>query len=596
MLSNQIFYATKLNIKDSSKDTINIKIEDLAEHYFNIFNRPLNVEEKIIKDVNSKIADINLENFRSISINLNNVNEAIKKTISSNVCGNDGISSRMIKNCNENFIASTILFFYRYIFKYGVIPTDLNITHIIPIIKDKNKSINDIDNLRPISISNTLAQVFERLLLMNMDKINNTHPNQFGYKKKTSCSNALFAFKETVIKYIEDKKICFVAFLDAIKAFDNLWRNALYLKLKNENFLISSIILLKIYYDNLTSKIKINSKFSNQFVQVRGVKQGGVMSGGLFNFFINNLIEEVCNSGVGATFIDISMAIIGFCDDICLLSPTTSDMQILLNICNNFSKNWALEFNVSKCKFIVFGSNKFNSTIFILNDIPLNFSNNIKYLGIEFNSNLNFSNFFIKKFQCVTNSYFALNSFGFKPGGINPFLQSFIYKSFCLSRLLYGFEIMTLNKKTLTTLNISQNNIIRYMTGLSKNSHISTTRKILKILSIEDLYFYMKLIFIKNLNNNKICKDIFNYLMVNNKRNNTLSFIKDFNIISNRLKLNNTDIVNNINDIIKKFKEDCLMFQQDTESELIIICLNNNHDYNMITQLNLVTYAGPLYN
>ena len=104
----------------------------------------------------------------------------------------------------------------------------------------------------------------------------------------------------------------------------------------------------------------------------------------------------------------------------------------------------------------------------------------------------------------------------------------------------------------------------------------------------------MKLIFIKNLNNNKICKDIFNYLMVNNKRNNTLSFIKDFNIISNRLKLNNTDIVNNINDIIKKFKEDCLMFQQDTESELIIICLNNNHDYNMITQLNLVTYAGPL--
>ena len=38
------------------------------------------------------------------------------------------------------------------------------------------------------------------------------------------------------------------------------------------------------------------------------------------------------------------------------------------------------------------------------------------------------------------------------------------------------------------------------------------------------------------------------------------------------------------------------MFQQDIESKLIIICLNNDHDYNMITQLNLVTYAGPLYN
>ena len=35
------------------------------------------------------------------------------------------------------------------------------------------------------------------------------------------------------------------------------------------------------------------------------------------------------------------------------------------------------------------------------------------------------------------------------------------------------------------------------------------------------------------------------------------------------------------------------MFQQ--ESELIMLCLNNNYDYNMITQLNLVTYAGSLY-
>jgi len=61
---------------------------------------------------------------------------------------------------------------------------------------------------------------------------------------------------------------------------------------------------------------------------------------------------------------------------------------------------------------------------------------------------------------------------------------------------------MNLNKKTLNTLNIAQNDIVRYITGLSRNSHISNTLKILKLFNIHDLYYYMKLIFIKNLKSN----------------------------------------------------------------------------------------------
>jgi hypothetical protein len=117
-------------------------------------------------------------------------------------------------------------------FKYGVIPRNFNISHIIPIIKDKKKSAADINNLRPISISNCLAQLFERLLLRKMPEINYTSVHQLGYKNKISCSHALFAFKETVIKFLEEKLIIYAASLDAVKAFDKLWREALYYKMK----------------------------------------------------------------------------------------------------------------------------------------------------------------------------------------------------------------------------------------------------------------------------------------------------------------------------------------------------------------------------
>ena len=267
-------------------------MNDLVDHYQNIFNRPLNVSDEINNYVSNEISDITVSNFIPIEINKYELKLAIKQTKPSNVCGNDHISSRMIMSCNNNFVDLYLFFFYRFIFQYCVLPDELNITHIVPIKKDKKKSINDINNLRPISISNTLAQIFERLLLYKMNVITKTHENQFGYKNKISCTHALFSFKETVSHYLDNKMNSFAAFLDAIKAFDNLWRQALFLKLKkNNNITLSAVIILKCYYDKLSSKIKDNNVVSKTFKLARGVKQGGVLSGTLFNYFIDDLIQ-----------------------------------------------------------------------------------------------------------------------------------------------------------------------------------------------------------------------------------------------------------------------------------------------------------------
>ena len=71
--------------------------------------------------------------------------------------------------------------------------------------------------------------------------------------------------KETIIHNLENKQHCFAAKLDAVKAFDKLWREALYFKMKKSEFLIDFIILLRIYYDKLVCKIKINDMFSSLF-------------------------------------------------------------------------------------------------------------------------------------------------------------------------------------------------------------------------------------------------------------------------------------------------------------------------------------------
>jgi hypothetical protein len=127
-------------MKKKNEILIDIDIDKLRDYYSGIFNKPLIVDKKFINHINEQIASLNHDNYSSIDININELQIALKETSISNVIGNDGISSYMLLNCNDNFINSKLIFFYKYIFKYDVIPKGLNITHIRPIIKDKSLS------------------------------------------------------------------------------------------------------------------------------------------------------------------------------------------------------------------------------------------------------------------------------------------------------------------------------------------------------------------------------------------------------------------------------------------------------------------------
>jgi hypothetical protein len=230
--NSEKFFKKVNDIKRKNEILINIDIDKIRDYYSNIFNKPLNVDKRFIDHINEQIDDIKHENYSPIDLNINELKLALKETSNSNVIGNDGVSSNMILNCDENFIKSKLFIFFKYIFKYGVVPKGLNITHIRPILKDKLGPSNELNNLRPTSISNVLAQLFERILGYFLNEIKKTHQNQFCYKSRTSSTHALFIFKETIIKHLEMNKSIIAVKLDEVKAFDLQWREALIYKLK----------------------------------------------------------------------------------------------------------------------------------------------------------------------------------------------------------------------------------------------------------------------------------------------------------------------------------------------------------------------------
>jgi hypothetical protein len=66
-------------------------------------------------------------------------------------------------------------------------------------------------------------------------------------------------------------------------------------------------------------------------------------------------------------------------------------------------------------------------------------------------------------------------------------------------------------------------------------------------MNIADLRKYMKLIFVKNVKNNDICYNIFKPMLNLTLKNNTKSFMKDFENIWKELNLSKQQVVENIN-------------------------------------------------
>ena len=513
---NKFWRFIKKNKKSRSNDKeISIPPSKVIEHYKNFFYEKyesLSHDQVMIKEhVNT-----HFKNYQSPPtlplFKIESLSKILDDIESSNVQGNDKVTYALLKNARSDNFDSCLLEFFNMIIVMSAIPTKLNHSIIKPILKDQKKNTADTNNIRPLSISNCLAQIFERLILSHSPELYKAQKNQFGFRKNTSCNHAIFAVKETVFNYVQKKTSCKIASLDAEKAFDKVWRDGLFYKLKQKmNY--TYWFLLKKYYDSSVGVI-LSPDFAmlGEFPINCGVKQGGVLSPFLFNIFIDELILNCLNANKGAIIGNINTSIIVYADDIILISPLDCHLQSLLDICTQFSKKWLLKFNPLKSHLISFGKSLFAETTFYLNNLPITPSNKITYLGIEINNNLDFNLTACEKFRKVQKSIFSLSYLGLTPNGVSPSLKSFLYKTYCLSQFTYALETSTLNTQTRTLLNTSQNNLIRQFVGLEKFCHMHELLKSLQILNFNDLYISSKLSFLESIKKNEICLSILNHL------------------------------------------------------------------------------------
>ena len=196
--------------------------------------------------------------------------------------------------------------------------------------------------------------------------------------------------------------------------------------------------LIKFWYSNQYARVKHNGIYSDNFKICNGVRQGGILSGLLFCIYINALIDRISSLKVGCRLGLYAANIIAYADDLVLLAPSASALQIMMDVANEETKRLELTFNVHKCKIMIFQFGKRISVEkqFFIGNQPVCHTRSIKYLGFDITDNLSNE----EDINSKRNKFYSeFNQILRKFHSVDASIKIFLFKQYCLQ--FYGAEL-----------------------------------------------------------------------------------------------------------------------------------------------------------
>ena len=78
------------------------------------------------------------------------------------------------------------------------------------------------------------------------------------------------------------------------------------------------------------------------------------MSPTQFNIYIEELITRIRKAEIGGTMGNTKWGCLGYTDDIVLITENKEDMNRMLQIVDEYGKEWQVKFSSKKCKIMEF--------------------------------------------------------------------------------------------------------------------------------------------------------------------------------------------------------------------------------------------------
>ena len=146
----------------------------------------------------------------------------------------------------------------------------------------------------------------------------------------------------------------FCCLMDMSKAFDLVKHSILFKKFLMAGISVIFIRLLIYIYINQFANIRWNSQLSSSFSMTNGVRQGAILSGFAYCFYMNELFSILRKNKSGCWIRGVFFGIQGYSDDSLLLAPSLDSLQEMIKTCESYAASHNLRFSTDpdprKCK------------------------------------------------------------------------------------------------------------------------------------------------------------------------------------------------------------------------------------------------------
>ena len=324
-----------------------------AEIYKNLYNSAPDKDnvQNLYEKIDRMICSDSMKAVDEITPKI--VEEAIRKVKSGKNDPINTFSSDCVKNA-PSVLHDHLAYIFRSYLVHGHISKVLMLSTLVPLLKDKLGDQCTSSNYRSIALSSLILKIFDWVLILICEKELIFDDLQFSYQANCSTNMCSWMVVETIDFFLRNGSEVFTSVMDMTKAFDNVRHSKLFTKVLERGVPAIFIRLLMVAYKNQELLVSWNGELSSAFTMGNGVKQGAVLSALLYNIYVDDLFKRLRKRKVGCWINGVYLGILGYADDIFLLSPSIDGLQSMIDTCADYGKEHGLTFSTSsdprKCK------------------------------------------------------------------------------------------------------------------------------------------------------------------------------------------------------------------------------------------------------
>jgi hypothetical protein len=378
-----------------------IEMETVKEHFREVWARPeedfVEADADSIFHLEPKMTPEDEETLEEFMLNEKNISEVIKSREDLSASGVDGISYRILKGAGAEGV-KFMKHLIRACIQGGKVINSWKEARTI--LLHKKGDPGEIQNWRPISITNCIYRIFTCLLARAIQNINSKveifSDSQKGFIKKTNgCSEHGIILNELFHNANRNRENLVVTAIDFTNAFGSVPHELIMSTMKQRNFPSWMQKIVMNMYQGASSMIEMKGTRSEKIGWKRGVKQGCPLSPLLFNLCLEPLIQAVskkhedCGAFVGREGGRINFTIQAYADDVIFIAREPKGIEKMLKVLEQFVDWSRMEVNTKKCMTAsyVIDEHRHRCSLarnlkFKGQDIPnLTLADSLKYLG-----------------------------------------------------------------------------------------------------------------------------------------------------------------------------------------------------------------------